>query len=172
MYSKKYKCARNMKAPSELIIAHFNYCCVFSAPSRFLIGPTLRGKRPFAQVCAQTFILRFLGFMDIPWQIPCLGNCFYSSFKWYLSQWCQNRGARGEKDIKIQVKMVATLCRLNVEHWLSHIQENIRCDELNSARWVQFYFSMTLVREDYNLEFWNNVAKTNFFSKIKRNIFS
>ena len=66
MYSKKYKCARNMKAPSELIIAHFNYCCVFSAPSRFLIGPTLRGKRPFAQVCAKTFILRFLGFMDIP----------------------------------------------------------------------------------------------------------
>ena len=55
-----------MKAPSELIIAHLNYCCVFSAPSRFLIGPTLWGKRPFAQVCAQTFILRFLGFMDIP----------------------------------------------------------------------------------------------------------
>ena len=84
-----------MKAPSELILTRFNYCCVFSAPSRFLIGPTLRGKRPFAQVCAKTFILRFLGFMDIPWQIPCLGNCFYSSLKWYLSQWCRNRGLGG-----------------------------------------------------------------------------
>ena len=73
--------------------------------------------------------------------------------------------------MKIQVQIVATLCRLNVEHWLSHIQENIRCDELNSARWVQFYFSMTLAREGYNLEFWNNVAKIIFFSKIlKKNL--
>ena len=69
-----------MKAPSELIIAHFNYCCVFSAPSRFLIGPTLRGKRPFAQVCAQTFILRFFRIYGYPMTNPLSGQLFLLEF--------------------------------------------------------------------------------------------